>query len=570
MFVKALPALDSISLSEKLNFLIIGRIFVLLLLIILSLVWNSDRFPASIDIFRQQPYFIFALALILSILFLLISQTKKNLLLQVAAQFIIDASLITWLVWSTGDVNSPYTPLYTVLICLTIVFFDAHQTFLTAIACAIVYTVINALIQLEVLPRFNTGNNALSTWQAVQVISFHNVAFIVVGLLASQLSARQKRSITELKEATQNLAELKRLHEFIVQSIRTGLVTTNLDGTIFLFNSAAEEITGLKAADMQGKTIFNLLGEDVQQRISFALRATANGEQPPRFDTDYTRPQGDAIRLGYGISPLNSEDGETTGLVITFQDLTEIRLMEENVRRQDRLAAVGRVSAGLAHEIRNPLGAMRGAIQVLQAGMEMNSSQAELMDIILRESDRLNSIITNFLQYARPRSAEFTNVDMRDIIRDAVTLLRHSPDIRQHHEIIEDLPPHQVFAVVDATALKQVFWNLTRNAVQAMSNGGRITVKLRQLPNNILQIVFTDTGQGMPQAQVEKLFEPFSESTTGGTGLGLSIVYQIIRDHHGAIDVRSKQNVGTSITIELPTIQAAKVGAKAQSADLKI
>jgi two-component system sensor histidine kinase PilS (NtrC family) len=230
-----------------------------------------------------------------------------------------------------------------------------------------------------------------------------------------------------------------------------------------------------------------------------------------------------------------------------------MRSMEETSRRRDRLAAVGRVAAGLAHEIRNPLGAMRGAIQVLQTSVKDNPSQSQLMEIVMRESDRLNSIITNFLDYARPRQNDFERTDIREIIRDSITLMRHSPDIQENHRLVEELPQKSVFTNADAAQLKQVFWNLARNAIQAMPEGGILTIKLLRLPTGRLQITFTDTGCGMPPAQVERLFEPFSNSTTGGTGLGLSIVYQIVRDHNGIINIRSLEGKGTTITIELPS-----------------
>ncbi|MDH3530310.1 MAG: ATP-binding protein, partial [Acidobacteriota bacterium] len=252
------------------------------------------------------------------------------------------------------------------------------------------------------------------------------------------------------------------------------------------------------------------------------------------------------------FSPLFSEDGEKTGLIITFQDLTEIRSMEESVRRKDRLAAVGRVAAGLAHEIRNPLGAMRGAIQILESKTKKDSSQANLMEIILRESDRLNGIITNFLKYARPRAANFAEVDVCEAITDTITLLQHAPDVSREITVKADIPDEPVSINADVSQLKQIFWNLARNSIQALDGNGNLTVALKMLENNRIRIVFSDDGCGMPPEQVEQLFEPFSTSTTGGTGLGLSIVYQIVRDHNGTINISSKKNSGTRITIELP------------------
>ncbi len=226
--------------------------------------------------------------------------------------------------------------------------------------------------------------------------------------------------------------------------------------------------------------------------------------------------------------------------------------MEESVRRKDRLAAVGRVAAGLAHEIRNPLGAMRGAIQVLESKMDAESVQTSLMDIILKESDRLNSIITNFLGYARPMAATFTDTNVGEAINDTITLLKHSPDVKEHHKLTVNCGDIPVTISADITQLKQIFWNLARNALQAMPDGGELIVGVEPVPNNRIRITFEDTGIGMSPDQVEQLFEPFSNSTTGGTGLGLSIDYQIVKDHNGAINVRSRMGEGTIITVDLP------------------
>jgi len=301
---------------------------------------------------------------------------------------------------------------------------------------------------------------------------------------------------------------------------------------------------------MEGRSIFSLFG-NIQQPIVLSLDVL-DGEQPPRFETDLVTPEGFAVHIGYNISPLFSEDNERTGLIVTFQDLTEIRSMEESIKRKDRLAAVGRVGAGLAHEIRNPLGAMRGAIQVLESNTPPESVQADLMHIILRESDRLNSIITNFLSYAKPKVGSFTEIDACEAIRETVKLLRHSPEVTEKHTLNEKLPPTPIFVSADATQLKQVFWNLARNSINAMPDGGQLTITLEALSNSRVQIMFEDNGIGMTPEQVERLFEPFSNSTSGGTGLGLSIVYQIIRDHDGIINVRSFESEGTVITVVLP------------------
>jgi two-component system sensor histidine kinase PilS (NtrC family) len=377
-----------------------------------------------------------------------------------------------------------------------------------------------------------------------------DVAFLVVGLLSARLAERQSRSDVRLMAAAQTLASLRALHERIVESIRSGVVTTDLQGEIYTFNAAAEEITGYRQASIRGQHASIIFGELAQQ-IADSTRATELNQPSPRFETDCLTAEGMRLRLGFTITPLFSETGETTGMVITFQDLTQIRVLEETSKRQDRLAAIGRMAASIAHEIRNPLAAMRGSIQMLRAEMEGESAQTELMEIILRESDRLNRIITDFLTYARPRSLVHANVDIGDLLRQTFTLLRHSPELKESQKIVDEIPATPLFVDVDEEQMRQVFWNLARNALQAMEQGGTLRAAFDTNSNGRLRITFSDTGCGMSPDQVEHLFEPFS-STTGGTGLGLSIVYQIIRDHGGTINVRSREGQGTTITIELP------------------
>ncbi len=531
---------------QKIQTLVVGRLVVIFLLLVTSLIWYSGSVELTLDNFPEGPFLVFVVSVGLTAVYFLFSRISRSLEVQVRAQFLIDALLITWLVWKTGDLTSPYITLYIVLIGVSSAFLRPQATLLMAVICIALFLMLAILTGLSIL---EPSGAAQATPKIIQIVSFHTVAFLVVGLLASKLSERLS-SGEQLKEATKTLANLQELHERIIESIRSGLITTDLDGNIYTFNAAAAEITGYKAGAMHGRSIFSLFG-NIKQPIELSLDSR-DTEQPPRFETNLVTPEGFAVRIGYNISPLFSENKERSGLIITFQDLTDIRSMEESIRRKDRLAAVGRVGAGLAHEIRNPLGAMRGAIQVLESNTPPESLQADLMKIILRESDRLNSIITNFLSYAKPKVGSFSEIDACEAIRDTVKLLRHSPEVKEKHRIRETLPQKPIFVSADSTQLKQVFWNLARNSINAMPEGGEISITLESIPDNRVQIVFEDNGMGMSKEQVERLFEPFSNSTSGGTGLGLSIVYQIIRDHEGAINVRSFEGEGTVITIVLP------------------
>ncbi len=532
---------------QSIQTLIIGRLMIIFLLLVTSWIWYSGTLRLSFENFPQGLFLVFLISVGLTIIYFFLLRLSENLALQVRIQFFLDALLITWLVWRTGDLTSPYITLYIVLISVASIFLRPNATLLTAGVCTVMFVM---LATLSLTGAIETSGPILEAGKASQVISFHVVALLVVGLLASRLSEGRSSGL-ELRKTAQTLASLRLLHERIVESIRSGLITTDLEGVIFTSNTAANEITGFRSEQMSGTSIYDLFG-DIREPIDLSLAAAGDGEQLPRFEANLRTPDGFAVRIGFSVSLLFSESREATGLIITFQDLTEIRSMEESVRRKDRLAAVGRVAAGLAHEIRNPLGAMRGAIQVLESSTKPESMQASLMEIILKESDRLNDIITNFLGYARPAAGEFIETDIREAVMDTVTLLKHSPDVKDSHQITTDLGDFPSVISADPTQLKQIFWNLARNALQAMPNGGTLNVATEPLPNNRIRIRFDDTGHGMTPEQVEQLFEPFSNSTSGGTGLGLSIVYQIVKDHNGAINVRSREGKGTVITVELP------------------
>jgi two-component system, NtrC family, sensor histidine kinase PilS len=536
-------------ITNRIHLLIIGRLMIIFLLLITTWFWNSGHLKFSIEDYPRGLLLVFLISVGLTIVYFFLLRLNKSYDWQIRLQFVLDSLLITWLIWRTGDITSPYITLFIVLIAVSSIYLPPRGTLSFALLCFILFTGLAILVSSSLIYSFN---EVPTLPKVVQIVAFHDVAFLVVGLLAARLSARHASSGDRLRETEQSLINLRVLHERIVESIRSGLITTDLEGHIYTFNIAAEEITHHKAKDMVGKSIFSLLG-NIEYSILPSLERTETGEQPLRFQTDILTPEGFIVHIGYGVSPLFAENGEKSGLIITFQDLTEIRSMEESIRRKDRLAAVGRVAAGLAHEIRNPLGAMRGAIQVLQLQTPPDTSQASLMEIILRESDRLNKIISNFLTYARPRVNNFLDTDVCESLSDTFTLLKHSPDIKESHILECNLPESEIIISADQTQLKQIFWNLARNAVQAMPNGGKLNVRLKKLANKRIQIVFSDTGCGMPPEQVEQLFEPFSTSTTGGTGLGLSIVYQIVRDHGGTINVRSMEGEGTTITVELPS-----------------
>ena len=428
--------------GARLWWLIGGRAAVALLVLLAGVYWASGTFAASTGDSLQ---FIKPLILVVGLLSVIYSAAhllSKNYTFQARVQFFADVLLVTWLVWITGAVRSPYTALYIVIISVASWFIGPRGALLPRLEAPrpSTHSLCCSCTGSRRQQMFRRKCRAPS---AIQLMGLADVSFLVVGLLAAKLAERQRTADVQLAEATRSLADLRALHERIVESIRSGLITTDLEGRIFTFNAAAEEITGYEAEDVRGRNASMFFGEMTRQ-ISDSMTAAAEGKVSPRFEVDSLTQSGFMLHLGFSIAPLFAESGETSGLVITFQDLTDVRVMEETARRQDRLAAVGRMAASIAHEIRNPLAAMRGSIQMLRSEMEEDSDHTQLMEIILRESDRLNKIVSDYLNYARPRPAEMTDVDVCDLIDETLKLLRNSPEITDGHRLTEELPGRTV------------------------------------------------------------------------------------------------------------------------------
>ena len=536
------------SFGTRLWWLIAGRAAITLLVLLAGAVWARGTFAANVPDSIQAIKPLVVVVTVLTLVYSAAHLIWKNYQFQARIQFLGDVLLVTWLVWITGAVRSPYTALYIVVISAASWFIGPRGALIASIGSAAAFNTC-ALLLLNGVARGSSlpGEESLPT--VIQTMGLADVSFLVVGLLAAKLAERQLHS-EQLAAATRSLADLRALHERIVESIRSGLITTDLEGQIYIFNAAAEEITGYNAEEVSGKNASMFFG-DMTRQTAVSMEAAASGKVSPRFEVDSLTQSGFMLHLGFSIAPLFIESGEKSGFVITFQDLTDVRVMEETARRQDRLAAVGRLAASIAHEIRNPLAAMRGSIQMLRSEMKDDSDHAQLMEIILRESDRLNKIVTDYLNYARPRPASMEKVDVGNVIHETLKLLRNSPEISDGHRLKEDLPDEPLMIKGDAEQLKQVCWNVTRNALQSMPNGGEFTITAQKTDARRVHISFKDSGCGMSPEQVERLFEPFT-STTGGTGLGMSIVYQIIRDHSGTINVRSREGKGTTISVELP------------------
>jgi two-component system sensor histidine kinase PilS (NtrC family) len=536
-------------MRKKLNWLLVSRLAIAgAMLVTVALIERNNGSRSFVPVLSALA----GATVFISVLYVLALRTSIPLKVQGYAQLSLDLLLISWLVYYTGDVESPFLPLYLVVVFAASALFGRRGVSLLGASAALLYGGISLLTMSGLIERA-TGWLSYD-WSTLGwarfMFALNLMALFAVAVLSSHLAERIRRSESELATATKDLADYRLVNDRIIESMRSGLVTTDLAGQIITFNRAAEEITGYKAFEVRGRNLYTIFG-DIEKQIEVGLESIRTRSRLPRFDIGCKTADGREIHLGFSVAPLVDEAERSRGYVLTFQDLTEVMELEREVRRQERLAALGKMAAGLAHEIRNPLASMRGSVQVLASELNLSPDQSQLMEIVLRESDRLNRIVSDFLTYARPPRVELTVIELASILMETVALLRNSPELRPDHQVIEVHPPEPVHYYADPNQIRQIFWNLARNAIQAMPLGGEFRVALEAEPGHEVSITFSDTGQGMSKEQKERMFEPFN-SSSGGTGLGMAIVYQLVRDHNGKIVVESEAGKGTRIAIKLP------------------
>jgi two-component system sensor histidine kinase PilS (NtrC family) len=474
----------------------------------------------------------------LSLFYVLLLSFWEERQVQAVLQVVTDLVMVSVVVHLTGGWDSSLNFLYPLVIIVACILLPRIWAYLTSALAFILYGCVLDLNYYAVVPSFATTHPELKTLEAIIFVNLF--AYLAVAYLAGLLAAKLRQVDVQLKDASGALESLQALHENIIQSISGGLITTGLDGRISLVNMAARQMLGA-GDELIGKSVNELFLDPLPHVGS----ERAHGEV--RFQP------GNGFRKTFRVivSTLTIPGRGASGYVYTFDDLTEIRRLEREVRMQDRLAAVGRLAAAIAHEIRNPLTSIAGSVSMLSGASEMTEEQRQLLQIVTRESERLNTIITDFLAYSRGKQYRFDKVDLVLLLEDTLTLLEHRLVAENTGIRIErKLKFREAPTLADGDKIKQVFWNFSQNAVRAMQAGGTLSVTL-DASGDDWQINFTDTGQGMTPQQTEKIFEPFQSGFEGGTGLGLAIVYQIVQAHEGKVFARSRPGVGTTFVLRL-------------------
>ena len=453
-------------------------------------------------------------------------------------QLALDVALVSAIVATSGGARSIFVPLY-VLIVLAASFVFSRKGALTVAGLSSVFYVAVALV---------SGNGA--TTDEVLAICLNAAVFLVVGLVTSSLAGRYRESQAHLDVNRKHLSDLQAIRDLIFESVGSGLVGVDPRGCVTAFNRAAESITGFRSADALGQPWSAIFGSGVDLD---EVRETANEEQSPprRYEFPLRRQDGRLIPVGISFWSLRAGGGDVVGLVGVCQDLSAIKQMEQRMRQADRLATVGRLSANMAHEIRNPLASMSGAVEALAKDLPPDEGRNRLVEIVLRESERLNHIVGAFLEYARPAPLTRIDVNLAQIIDEVLLLIEHGP-LPEHLKIMREYA-ELLPARVDPQQIRQAIWNLCLNAVQAMPNGGEMRVGGRALGGSErehIQIWVADSGHGIADADLPHIFEPFYSTKAGG--IGLALVYRVLQDHGGLIEARSQPGDGTTFTLTLP------------------
>ncbi len=549
-------------LRSRLGWLVLLRVLVAVLLLGGTLLLQARELW---DLLRPPligPSSILALVLALSLIYKALLPRVRDLHLFAYVQVLMDIALETALVYLTGAEESIFASTYNLSIIAGSILLYRRGALISASLSSLLYGGMLNLRFFSVLPP--AFSSSLRSMQPLGSEVFFTIiinvsAFFLVALLSSYLAEQARVSREELEVAQSDLSKLTLLHEHILQCLPSGLLTCDPFGRIIYANQSALEMIGVQAESILNKPL-----EEVFPQIpSRLLKQAARGKHDPqmrRQSMKYTRPDGRIMELGFSLAPLKGDDEVLMGTIFHFQDLTQAVAMEQHLRRVDRLATIGEMAARIAHEIRNPLASVSGSIQILQKELTLDGANRRLMEIVLRETKRLNGLLTEFLNFARPEHSTPRKMDLSKVLRETLTLFLEQTT-QSCSLKVEISPGLMIYA--DSKRLTQVVWNLLNNALEAMPHGGDLIVRAfwasGDLPAGLdseegwLVVEVEDSGVGISEEVRDKVFDPFFTTKEKGTGLGLSIAHRLVEEMGGRIELQSQPGKGSRFSLWLPS-----------------
>src|SRR3954470_1138983 len=525
-----------------------------------SAIFMEVTAPGS---FPVNPYFfLIGCTYALTIIYVLTLRYIDRYRWLVDLQLAIDALIVSAFIYITGGITSYFTSLYVLRVIAASTIQFRRGGLMVATLSAVLYAGL-VLAQYLAASGLRTDPWLISMSVVLPPVSvarytaaLNMFGFFAVALLSGSLANSLRSAGVQLEQASSEIADLQALNQHVIDSLPSGLATTDPAHRILTFNRGAEAITGVPFRDAVGRPVDEVLQLPpvVMHSVQHELRVKGARRHEFRY-----RPSDGRSEREIGLTATYLETpGGRAGLIFTFQDVTAIKKMERDSAIQQRLAAVGEMAAGIAHEIRNPLASMSGSIQILRQELPLSSEQEQLMDIVLRESERLNTTIRSFLAYARPQRFQIQRFGLRRALNDTTLLLRNSADVLEQHQITVDVPATELWYEADEGQIKQIVWNLATNGLRAMPEGGRLHLAGAVEPeSDRVMLTVSDQGIGIPPEELDGLFQPFHGTFAKGSGLGLAIVHRIVSDYGGEIRVSSQSGNGTTVSVLLPARVAA-------------
>ena len=538
---------------QRLGFFLPLRIATYVILTLIVMVWMGDP-----HYLRAQTISYSVLTLALGISLALEKRWRTATLTQVliAMQFLLEVSLESAVIYATGNTNSPFSALFVLTIVSAALTFRLAGTLLTASLVSVSYAFIIWLglggandpeLSMQALRTIFASHEPVFYGIFLHLCVFYLTAFIS-GYLAERLSQQGK----QLADTSSALKRAQLETDDILRHLNSGLLTIDSDGLIVYFNRAAERVLGYREENVRGMHCREVFAERMPLLADCLMEGVNAGITYPRRELEIVNGEGEKLPLGLSTSTLTEDEGHLRGVIAIFSDLTEAKRLERKVRNNDRLAAVGELSASIAHEIRNPLAAISGSVEVLSRELRLVDENARLMELILKESQRLNKILSDFLAYARLDRPSYNKVELCHILSDVRDLLLRQAGIAERVTLELDTDSSYVYVVGDEDLIRQLLLNLAMNACEAFgAEPGRVVLGVHSDPVlGTIDLTVTDNGPGIDPDKLDKIFQPFYSTKKAGTGLGLAIVHRICNALRLRYTVRSTPGEGTVFLIQ--------------------
>jgi len=557
--------LRDLELQKRLHILMFLRVLFVSVILGALIIIRFRETHAEIDTVQTAPYILLAVIYFTNIIYIFLIKYLGRIRLQAYFQLFFDTVFITVFIYTTGGVDSLFSFLFILNIISGGIIFSRKGGILIASASSILYGLMLDLHYYGLIhpigARTDFTSESYNSAFLFYTILVNMAAFYLVGYLSGFLSEQTKKSQAELKETQLDLNKLEVLHESIINSITSGLIVLDEEERVILFNPTAEKILDVHSDQFSGLTLASALPalEAHFQRVA-KIRPSVN--TPPFMDMPYQKPNGGKIYLRLSISPLRYGSTDKGGTILILQDVTELKRIEENMKKVEELALVGEMAAGIAHEIRNPMASISGSIEVLKEGSSWDGTQSRLMTIVSREVDRLDKLINDFLLFARPKKPKLRTFDLNRIVTESLELFKNGQHWNENITVMKHFKG-SLMIESDQDQIRQVLWNLFLNARDAMAAGGTLHITtgwVSESPGSTredVSIVIRDTGDGFDPKLLPRLFTPFFTTKEGGSGLGLATVKRIVDQLHGTVSGNNHPDGGAEIIIMLPTVSGA-------------